>query len=132
MAGGLLRLSASRAAGSDALDPAVRRGRHLGRGCGALDEAPEVGSREAAQDSSLAAGEDRRVIARFDAGGFVADSVDAPVDDQKRPLLNPSPDLFLRDPRSQELPPSDQAVLFPGNPRKDFFDCPVPVFHTNT
>jgi hypothetical protein len=54
------------------------------------------------------------------------------VDDEKRPLLNPSPDLFLRDPSSQELLPSDQTVLSPGNPTQNFFHCPALVFHMNT
>ena len=80
--------------------------------------------RPAAEERPVAAGKDGGHVAGVDAGGAVADAVDATVYPKERPLLQATGDLLAADTGIQELRPGDHAVLAPRDRSYFLFDCP--------
>jgi hypothetical protein len=101
----------------DSVDPAPTDGDYLRRSGSSLKDTEKMACRFAVQDSGVAAaGEDRREIVRFPTGRLVSDAIDATVDLAEEAVSEARLDLVTGKAALQQLPPSHDSVLAPGEP----------------
>ena len=124
------RIEPAAAPDIEARYPAFGGYQHLRRRRPSLYQPPQVSRSTAAEERPRPARLHRRHVAGLAVGSTVPDSIDTPVLGNQQALAHPSFDHPRAQPRGQELPSRDDAVLRARDPGECPLRCPVFTTHT--